>query len=231
MIYLDNAATSYPKPAAVIEAVGTYMRECGGNPGRGGYKSALDAAATVYDCRKALAEMFDASGPDRVFFTMNTTQGLNFCIKGLMRRGGQLLISDVEHNAVWRPAMRQAERMRACVEIFPSLLNDETRSPQRICNEIAKRVRRDTQLLICTGASNLCSMMMPLTEIGGLCRSLGIAFVVDGAQLAGHGRISVRDMRIDALCLPAHKGLLGPQGCGAVILGDRLRLDTLIEGG
>ena len=231
LIYLDNAATSFPKPREVTEAVGDFLVNCGGYPGRGGYDSAMRAAETVFECRVRLARLFDAAGPEQVFFTMNTTQGLNACIKGSLRKGDHVLISDMEHNAVYRPIYRLWKKGTVSYDVFPTMAMEPTRNPQRICGGIAKLIKRDTRMLICTAASNLCSATMPLYEIGRLCRSLGILFVVDGAQMAGHGHISVRDMRIDALCLPGHKGLMGPQGCGAVILGDGIRLETLIEGG
>lgn len=231
LIYLDNAATSFPKPYSVTEAVRDQMINCGGNPGRGGYESSLEAARRVFDCRCKLAEMFDAEGPEQVFFTMNTTQGLNACIKGLLRKGDHVLISDIEHNAVYRPIYKLKEKGIVSYDVFPSMMRDCRRNPRRICAEIGKLVKRETKMLICSAASNICSLTMPITEIGSLCRRLGVLFVVDGAQLAGHGRISVRDMKIDALCIPGHKSLLGPQGCGAVVLGKGLKLDTLTEGG
>lgn len=231
LIYLDNAATSFPKPLSVIEGVRRFMLFSGGNAGRGSHRLALEAAKTVYECRSRLAEFFDADGEEQVCFTLNTTHSLNVCIKGLLRKGDHVLISDIEHNAVYRPIFKLADEGFIAYDVFPSLVNDEKRNAARICAEIAKRVRKETRMLICTGASNICSATMPLAQIGAFCRRHGILFVVDGAQCAGHYRISVRDMRIDALCIPAHKGLLGPQGCGAVIFGKGVSADTLIEGG
>ena len=231
LIYLDNAATSYPKPYAVSEAVKKYMLYCGGNAGRGGYDTAIQASQGVFECRRRLSNFFDASDESVSFFTMNTTQGLNMCIKGILRRGDHVLISNIEHNAVYRPIYKLFKRGQISYDCFSVMSGERRLDDAEILNDIAKKVRKNTTMLICTGASNICSVRPPLKEIGEFCRERGIRFVVDGAQAAGHFNLSVRDMMIDALCIPAHKGLLGPQGCGAVILGEGVKMQTLIEGG
>ena len=231
LIYLDNAATSFPKPLSVSDKVRDFMLYCGGNAGRGSHALSLEAARIVYECRVKLAELFDAENEERVCFTMNTTQGLNLCIKGLLKRGDHVLISDIEHNAVYRPICKLAAEGIIEYDVFESMATDPKRSATEICASIAKKLRKETKMVVCTGASNICSATMPLAQIGAFCRRRGILFVVDGAQCAGHYDISVRDMRIDALCVPAHKGLLGPQGCGAIIFGSSVVADTLIEGG
>ena len=231
LIYLDNAATSYPKPYAVSEVVKKYMLYCGGNAGRGGYDTAIQASQGVFECRRRLSKFFDASDESVSFFTMNTTQGLNMCIKGILRRGDHVLISNIEHNAVYRPIYKLFKRGQISYDCFSVMSGERRLDNAEILNDIAKKVRKNTTMLICTGASNICSVRPPLKEIGEFCRERGIRFVVDGAQAAGHFNLSVRDMMIDALCIPAHKGLLGPQGCGAVILGEGVKMQTLIEGG
>jgi cysteine desulfurase family protein len=231
LIYLDNAATSFPKPREVTEAVEELMLYGGGNAGRGSHKLALKAAEKIFECREKLSSMFEADGEESVCFTLNTTYALNTCIKGILKKGDHVLISDLEHNAVWRPIHRLWERKIIEYDIFPSFCLDKDRNAAKICEGISRLVRKNTRMLICTGASNICSAAMPLGEIGALCRRLGIVFVVDGAQCAGHTKISLRDMHIDALCIPAHKGLLGPQGCGAVIFGKQMKLECLVEGG
>lgn len=231
LIYLDNAATSFPKPVSVSDSVRNFMIFCGGNAGRGSHALSLEAARAVYECRVRLAELFDAESEERVCFTMNTTQSLNFCIKGLLKKGDHVLISDIEHNAVYRPICKLAAEGFIEYDVFESMATDPRRSATEICAGIAKAIRKNTKMVVCTGASNICSVTMPLAQIGAFCRRRGILFVVDGAQCAGHYDISVRDMRIDALCVPAHKGLLGPQGCGAIIFGNDVLADTLIEGG
>lgn len=231
LIYLDNAATGFPKPQSVIEKMQDFMMRCGGNAGRGSHTLAMRAAEIVFECRSKLAQLFDADGPQRVCFTLNTTHGLNTCIKGLLRKGDHVLISDMEHNAVYRPIYKLCTSGVIEYDIFPSFMAQRDRSAAKICDGIARLVRKNTRMLICSGASNISSAAMPLGEIGRLCKRLGILFVVDGAQCAGHTSISVKKMNIDALCVPAHKGLLGPQGCGAIILGSELRMNTLSEGG
>ena len=231
LIYLDNAATSYPKPYAVSEAVKKYMLYCGGNAGRGGYETAMQAAQNVFSCRERLAKFFDAENENAVFFTMNTTQGINMCIKGLLRRGDHVLISNIEHNAVYRPIYKLSKRGQISYDCFSVMLGEERLDDETILSDIAKKVRKNTTMIICSAASNICSVRPPIKAIGEFCRQRGLLFVVDGAQAAGHFALSVRNMQISALCLPAHKGLLGPQGCGVVILGEGVKMETLIEGG
>ena len=223
-IYLDNAATSYPKPPRVISAVGDCMKYRGGNPGRGGYDAAMRAARTA-------ARMFGAE-PERVIFTLNTTHALNLAIKGLLGRdGGHILCSDLEHNAVYRPLYKLARDGRATFDVFPTFPTARLWSPSRILSSLATKVRPDTRMVVCTHASNVCSAVLPIEEIGAFCRRRGLYFVVDGAQSAGGYDLNVDRMGITALCLPGHKGLMGPQGTGMLILGKGVTLDTLTEGG
>jgi selenocysteine lyase/cysteine desulfurase len=148
-----------------------------------------------------------------------------------LREGDHLLISDLEHNAVWRPVCRLAREGRISYGVFPSFARSLDRSATRITHAIEEMIRPNTRMLVCTHASNICSITMPIREIGALCRRRGIFFVVDGAQSAGALPISMEEDCIDALCLPGHKGLFGAQGCGALILGEGIYADTLIEGG
>ena len=231
MIYLDNAATSFPKPYAVSDAVKKYMLYCGGNAGRGGYDGAIEASKIVYSCRRKLADFFGASGENVAFFTMNVTYGINACIKGILKKGEGVLISNLEHNAVYRPIYKLLKRGYVSCDVFSVVEGERLLDTEEILKDVAKKMRKNTKMLICTAASNICSIRPPLKEIGEFCKERGILFVVDGAQGAGHFGISIKDMNIDALCVPAHKGLLGPQGCGAVILGEDVKMQTVIEGG
>lgn len=231
LIYLDNAATSFPKPYAVSEAVKHYMLYCGGNPGRGGYESAIQAGKSVYQCREKLSQIFDTDIEFVPFFTMNTTQGINLCIKGFLRRGDHVLISNIEHNAVYRPIYKLSQRGQISYDVFCVYSDGVMASVEKILDDISKKSRKNTRMLICTASSNIASLHPPLAEIGEWCQQRGIFFLVDGAQGAGHFEISVKKMHIDALCVPGHKGLLGPQGCGAVIFGKEHLLQTLHEGG
>ena len=152
-------------------------------------------------------------------------------IKGLLNRGDHVLISDIEHNAVLRPIYKAAMRGEIEYDVFPSLANLDRRSPTLICAKIAALLRPNTKMVICSHASNICSLRMPIKEIGDFCRRHGLLFVVDAAQSAGHYPIDVDGMGISALCAPSHKGLYGPQGAGIIALGRGVSPDTLIEGG
>lgn len=231
MIYLDNAATTFPKPTAVVDEVKRCMQTYGGNPGRGAHSLSLAAAKKVFECRSELTDMFGATDTDRVFFTPNTTYGINAVLKGLLRQGDHVIISDMEHNAVWRPICKMATEGKITYDVFPSLSCDPKFTPQRVCAGISRLIRSNTRMVFCTHASNICSASLPIAEIGELCRRRGILLATDGAQAAGHEEINVGKMNISALCVPGHKGLYGPQGSGAVILGEGVVLDTMVEGG
>ena len=231
MIYLDNAATTYPKPRSVLEETLRCMSRYGGNAGRGAHPLAMAATEKIFECRTLAAELFGVLEPERVCFTLNTTYGINVVLKGLLRRGDHVLISDMEHNAVYRPLCKLAEERGITFDCFPSMVGIADANPTRICAGIAKRLRPETKMVVCTHSSNICSYTFPLREIGAFCHRHGLLFVVDAAQSAGHRRIHIGDMNVDALCVPGHKGLYGPQGCGMVLLGEGIVPDTLIEGG
>ena len=230
-IYLDHAATSYPKPPAVVSAVADCMKYRGGNPGRGAHRLSLEAAKEIYTCREVAARLLGAE-PDRVIFTLNTTHALNIAIKGFVGRcGGHILCSDMEHNAVYRPLFKLAEEGVATFDTFPTFPLSRQVRDSRILASLAAKVRSDTRMVVCAHASNICSAVLPIREIGEFCKRRGLFLVVDGAQSAGIYDLDVDGMGISALCVPGHKGLLGPQGTGMLILGKGVSLDTLIEGG
>lgn len=231
MVYLDNAATSYPKPREVGEELKRCLREYGGNPGRASHRLAMRASEKIFECREALAEMMGSGHPENVIFTLNATTAINTVVKGLLRDGDHVLISDLEHNAVWRPIYRLANEGHITYSVFPSYASSPNRTPEMICRGIESRLLPNTRMLICTHASNICSVRMPLREIGALCRRRGILFAVDAAQSAGHEPIDMKEMCIDALCAPGHKGLFGIQGSGFFVLGEGIRAETLTEGG
>lgn len=231
MIYLDNAATSFPKPRCVTEEQARCMRYYCGNPGRGSHQLAMAAAEKIYECRTEVAELFGSNAPENVAFTMNTTMALNTVIKGFLRVGDHVLLSDMDHNATFRPIYKMAREGLISYDIFPTLTLDSERTPQTICEEIERLIKPRTRMLVCAHASNICSAILPLREIGSLCARRGILFVVDAAQSAGHIPINMGEMSISALCAPGHKGLLGPQGSGFLLLDDHLSADTLVEGG
>ena len=229
-VYLDHAATSFPKPSAVVSAVTDCMKYRGGNPGRSSHTLALEAAREIYACREVAAGMFGAEA-DRVIFTLNTTHALNLAIKGIMGRGGHALCSDMEHNSVYRPLYRLAREGICDFDVFDTFPDAPLRSDSMILSSLAAKLRPDTRMVVCAHASNICSAVLPIRRIGELCRRRGILFVVDGAQSAGALDLDMERDHIDVLCLPGHKGLMGPQGTGMLILGKGVTLDTLMEGG
>ena len=235
MIYLDNAATSFPKPRCVYDEVDRCLRRYCGNPGRGSHPLALAASEKIYECREKLADDFHASSAEQVVFTLNATYAINWLLKGLLHQGDHVLISDMEHNAVWRPVERMARDGLITYDVFPTMLSDEdarlARNPTRICARIAARLKPNTRAVICSHQSNICSAHLPLAQIGAFCRRHHLLFLVDASQSAGHLPIDMKTMCIDGLCAPAHKGMYGIQGCGFAVLGEGLCPDTLIEGG
>ncbi len=230
IIYLDNAATTFPKPRGVLDATRECAEDYCGNAGRGSHPLALRSAETVYSAREALGSLFSAS-PENVIFTLNTTQALNMAIKGVMSRGGHALISDMEHNSTLRPLAKLQSERRVSYDVYPTHRNGVPLSTEEILSGIVRRLRPNTRLVCAIHTSNICSFSLPVREIGRLCRRHGLLFLVDAAQGAGHAEISLEKDCIDMLCLPGHKGLYAPQGVGALILRDSLTLDTLIEGG
>lgn len=230
IVYLDNAATTFPKPRGVLDTTYDCAENYCGNAGRGSHPLALKSAEAVYSAREDLASLFSAS-PENVIFTLNTTQALNLAIKGAMSRGGHVLISDMEHNSTLRPiAKLQADR-KISYDVFPTHKDGLPLSTEEILSGIIRRLRPNTRLICAIHTSNICSYSLPIREIGKLCRHHGLLFLVDAAQGAGHAEISLEKDYIDMLCLPGHKGLYAPQGVGALILRDSLVLDTIIEGG
>lgn len=230
-IYLDNGATTFPKPHSVIKEVNFCISRYCGNAGRGSHPYAMESAMRIYECRKLLSDTFAVGAPERVNFTLNTTYAINLLLKGLLRQGDHVLISDIEHNSVWRPIYKLAKLGIIEYDVFPSMLGDEKATPVRICAGIAKKIKKNTRLVICNHSSNICSYHLPIEEIGAFCNRHKILFAVDAAQSAGHIPINMTKMHIDALCMPAHKGLYGIQGLGVLALSENIPLDTVIEGG
>lgn len=227
MIYFDNAATTFPKPPTVTDEVYRAVTAYGGNAGRGAHPLAMRAAEKIFDCRELLSSFFEVGDPARVVFTENTTHALNIAIKGLIPHGAHVLISELEHNAVLRPIHAAAKKGTLTYEIFP-VVGCET---EEILAGIRRRIRANTAAIVCLHASNICSISLPIGEIGALCRARGLRFIVDGAQSAGRLPISLSKMNIDALAVPGHKSLYGIQGCGALLLGEDVLPLPLTEGG
>ena len=231
LIYLDAAATSFQKPPEVTAAVKNYLRHQSGNPGRGSHKLALAAAEEVYACREAAADLFGSPHPERVVFTMNTTQALNLALFGTLKAGDHVLCSDMEHNSVLRPLFALRAAGIITYDTFSTFPDAPYRTDDMILLDIERKLTPKTRMIVCTHAANICSLVLPIRAIGRLCRERGILFVVDAAQAAGIYDINMERDYIDALCVPGHKGLMGPQGVGMLLSGERLTPSPLIFGG
>lgn len=225
MIYLDNAATTFPKPKCVYDETIACMKKYCGNPGRASHKLSLRSAEKIFETRALLAEFFNAEA-ENVIFTYNTTYALNIAIKANIKENTHILISDIEHNSVLRPVYELTQSKGCSYDIFSTDGDDD-----EIISCISSLLKNNTTTLICTHSSNVGAKILPIAKIGRLCKEKGIFFIVDGAQSAGIYNIDIKNMNISALCIPSHKGLYGPQGCGAIIYGDEYIGATVFEGG
>lgn len=227
LIYLDNAATSYPKPPSVAAAMGRAMSIYGANPGRGGFEMSARTGRAVYGCRRDLAALFGAPGSECVVFQPNCTAALNLVLKGYLKPGDHVVVSDMEHNAVMRPLSALSARGVTYTEakVTPGD-SDATLEAFR------KAMGPKTRLLVCTQASNVFGVRVPVERLAALCHQYGAKICVDGAQSAGVLPINLGESGIDFLCCAGHKGLYGPMGTGLLVFRDPGdRLETLIEGG
>lgn len=222
MIYFDNAATTGKKPTEVIRAVDGALRELSANPGRSGHNASLKTADAVYSVREKTAEFFGASGAENVVFTLNCTHSINCVIKGVLKKGEHAVTSSLEHNSVMRPLIKEEIPFDTA---YVSLADDSL-----TLREFERKIRPNTRLVICTGASNVLGKTLPIAEIGALCRERGVLFAVDAAQIAGVMPINMRQMNIDYLCVAPHKGLYAPMGIGVLICQKPIE-NTIIEGG
>jgi len=225
MIYLDNAATTFPKPPEVVRAVTQAMMEYSANPGRSGHALAMRAAQSVYAARVAAAEMFGADNPDRVVFTLNCTHAVNFVLKGLLSPGDHVITSCLEHNAVVRPLHKLAQS-GVSVSRFSVDLHD----PELCTRQIERLIRPATRMIFCTHCSNVFGTVLPIKQIGSIAKKHSLLFGVDAAQSAGLIDIDIEQMNIDYLCMPGHKALYGPMGTGLLIM-RAAPPDSIIEGG
>lgn len=227
-IYFDHAATSFPKPPQVPQAVYHYMTEIGSNVGRGSYASANTAAEVVMETREKLCDLFGTDSPRHVIFTTNVTCALNALLKGLLQPGDHVLTSSLEHNAVMRPLTQLARRgvRYDCIPFDP-----ET---GLALDRMETLLRPETKAIVMMHASNVSGSILPLQEVGEFCKAHGIFFLVDAAQTAGVLPIDMQKMHIDALAFTGHKSLMGPQGIGGFILNNKAltdQLEPLISGG
>ncbi len=228
MIYFDNAATTFPKPECVSYEMYKCMHEYCGNPGRGSNDMAMIASETVYNARSALKDFFNADKEENVIMTYNATYALNTAIKCFLKHRTHVLISDLEHNAVYRPIVSETVNGNLRFDIFNTFDSD----PDAIIRDLIKKMKKDTGAVICTAASNICNIRLPIERIGQFAKERGLLFILDASQLAGHVRIDMKKCNISILCAPFHKGLYAAQGGGFLIVADNiLPRRTLIEGG
>jgi cysteine desulfurase family protein len=225
MIYLDNAATSWPKPPGVVRAVSDALTRAAGNPGRTSHRSTMDAASLIQECRENLAALFGVRNPLRICFTCNATEALNIAIKGLLTVGDHVICSSMEHNSVWRPLtglQKHGVELSIAQADGDGIIETES---------FARLIKRNTRLMVLIHASNVNGAIQPVAAVGKLACEHSIPFLVDASQSAGSIPIDVEAMNIDLLAFPGHKGLLGPQGTGGLYVSEEMALRPLKEGG
>lgn len=221
MIYFDNAATSWPKPPGVVEAMVHFMNDVGANPGRSGHRLAVEAGRTVYDAREAVTQLFNAPDPLQVVFGHNVTEALNLALRGLLRPGDHVVTSSVEHNSMMRP-LRALERQGVeltVVECSPEGFLDPS--------DVEAAVHPNTTMIALNHASNVVGTLLPMAEVGRIARCRGVLFLVDAAQTGGAYPIDVQAEYIDLLGFTGHKSLYGPTGTGGLIIGERVDVEHM----
>jgi cysteine desulfurase family protein len=227
MIYLDNAATSWPKPEAVYKAMDSFMRNTGASPGRSGHNLSIEAGRTNYETREALAQLFSVDDPMRIILTSNATEALNLVIRGILHPGEHVITSSMEHNSVMRP-LRAKENEGVEVAVVNC-------SPEGFLDtlDIEQAIKPNTKLIALNHASNVVGTILPIAEVGETARRHDVPLLVDAAQTAGCYPIDIEAMNIDLLAFSGHKGLYGPQGTGGLYIrkGIEQRIGPLICGG
>ncbi len=226
MIYLDNAATSFPKPKRVYDRMDQFLRQEAANPGRSGHRLSVAAEAQIVQARSLLAKLFNVKEPERIIFALNCTDSLNIAIKGTLRDGDHAITTVMEHNSVLRPL----NALEAAGKITLTKLKP---SPEGVLDpaEVKKALRSNTKLVVITHASNVIGVLEPVGEIGRIVRQTEALFLVDAAQTAGAIPIDVECDSIDLLAFPGHKSLYGPPGTGGLYAGERTKLMPWREGG
>ena len=222
MIYLDSAATTLQKPAAVRRAVVSAMERMA-SPGRGGHRPAMMAAETAFACRTAAAELFHVPDPENVVFTLNATHALNLAIKSVVRPGDTVVVSGYEHNAVTRPLTALGCQIRvARVPLFDQ---------EAMVAAFDREITAEVSCVICTHVSNVFGYILPVDEIARLCRERKVPFILDASQSAGTLSVHMEELGCAFIGMPGHKGLYGPQGTGLLLCGEGQETTTLLEGG
>lgn len=227
MVYLDNAATSYPKAPGVASAMADYVEKVGATINRSSYASAQEAGLVTLSLRERLCRLFNHPDPTHAVLTPGATAGLNMVIKGLLRPGDHCLVSSMEHNAVMRPLV-QLEREGVAFERIPCDAQGRLR-----LEALPGMIKLNTRLVVMAHGSNVCGTVQDAEAVGKICRERGVPFALDAAQTAGHIEVDFERFGLAALVVPGHKGLLGPQGIGALLLDANFarRLTPLVAGG
>lgn len=225
MIYFDNAATTFPKPPRVVQAVQRAMVQYGANPGRSGHDLSIRTAEQVYRCRELAAQLFHCD-PEQVIFTKNCTESLNLVLKGILRPGDHLIISDLEHNAVYRVADALARRGFITYSVAKVVPDDAL-----TVLHFERLIRKNTRLIVCTQGSNVFGTRVPVEKIGAMAHQRRVLMAVDAAQTAGLLDIDLKRDAIDYLCMPGHKGLYGPMGTGLLLVNSKILPAPILEGG
>jgi cysteine desulfurase family protein len=221
LIYFDNAATSWPKPPSVAEAVVHYMQDVGASPGRSGHQLAVEASRIVYETREVLAQLFNVSDPLHIVFGSNVTEAINLALFGYLRPGDHVVTTAMEHNAVMRP-LRYLQSTGVELTAVPCSAHGML-DPV----DIDRAIRPNTVLLVVNHASNVVGTVLPVAEAGAIAERHGLLLLVDAAQTAGAYAIDVQQMKIDLLAFTGHKALMGPQGTGGLCIGERVDLSRL----
>jgi len=216
MIYLDNAATSFPKPDAVIRAMSNFLERAGGNPGRSGHRLSIEAGRIVYAAREAIAALFSVRDPLRVIFTLNATHALNLALRGIVRPGDRVVTTGMEHNAVMRP-LRALERAGVRVIVVPC-----ARDGSLNLDTMRRAIEPGTRRVVVNHASNVVGTLLPIAEIAQIAHAAGALVLVDAAQTAGVLPIGIEAMGIDLLAFTGHKSLYGPPGTGGLVIGEKV---------
>ena len=226
-IYCDNGATSYPKAPLVGDSMINYINNIGCNVNRGAYSSSYEAENIVYETRELLCELFDFDKAENAIITANITASLNMVLKGLLCPGDNVIVSSMEHNAVMRPLSSLGKKGVTITKVPCNCLGEIN------IKDIQSAITQKTKAVVMTHGSNVCGTLLPINEIGQICKDNNIIFIVDSAQTAGIVDISMKKSNIDILCFTGHKGLLGPQGIGGFLIRDEIvpLVDSLIEGG
>ncbi|HZG57284.1 aminotransferase class V-fold PLP-dependent enzyme [Paenibacillus sp.] len=224
--YFDNAASSWPKPPDVAEAVGRAVADNGANPGRGGHRMAVDAGRSMFRTRAKLAKLFGVRNPNDIAFALNTTAALNTAILGYVREGDHVVCTAVEHNSVRRP-LEWLKATKSVRVTYVETDEDGTLDPMRV----KESVEAGTRLIVVNHSSNLLGSIVPLQEIGEIAKTRGAALLVDAAQSAGVLPIDVSAMGIDMLAFPGHKALYGPQGTGGLYISPHVEVEPIVFGG